>query len=244
MSDLLPWSRFLKRRLPHRSLEFVHGLKHRANIGVCCPPHAHESIEIVYHPVGRGVTRFSGGRTLPFAEGHAVVCGFREVHDQVMERPGEDFCVHLGIPEGEGKETPPRRGFRVGPLGDPALIAEIVSLARGEIGLAPADRAIFGFRATAVLLSLIRLAETGGSQEDLEEEGKNAERHVLLAERLQSRRTSARFVRWRKWRTTSGSATGISATPSGPAARRAPSSIYGRSASPGPRSCWIAPIFH
>ena len=57
MEDLTSWSHFLARQAKAPPLIFLSGVRHRLKRGVYCPMHSHRAIEIVYHPVGRGVTR-------------------------------------------------------------------------------------------------------------------------------------------------------------------------------------------
>lgn len=57
-----------------------------------CPFHSHETFEAVYHVRGRGTTRADS--TVHFDVGWAVLYPVGMSHDQVLETPGEDICVH------------------------------------------------------------------------------------------------------------------------------------------------------
>ncbi|MEI9999819.1 MAG: hypothetical protein WDO13_12020 [Verrucomicrobiota bacterium] len=68
-------------------------------------------------------------------------------------------------------------------MNDPALVGEITALAEGHGTVDPADRALLDFRATAVLLGLIRLARISTNEENAMADRSSAERHVVRAER-------------------------------------------------------------
>ncbi|MDD5199487.1 MAG: AraC family transcriptional regulator [Terrimicrobiaceae bacterium] len=148
----MSWSQFLIRQVKSPPLTFVHGMRQVVPRGVCCPMHSHRAIEIVYHPVGSGITRLEGGRTLSFEEGSAVVYAPQEVHDQVMDRQGEDLCVQLAIPARSRRVT--GRCLLIPAVDDPALIEDIRLLSRGHVGIGATEQAIFNLRATSTLLAL------------------------------------------------------------------------------------------
>ncbi len=177
MDTVTDWGRFAARRAKAPPLIFVNGLRHILKPGVCCDFHSHDAIEIVYHPTGQGVTRLEKNRAVTFQEGDAVIYAPGEQHDQVMETPGEDLCLRIGLPKGIG--AMPRRCFRVSGIRDASVIEDIRLLSRGRVRLSPAEQAIFNLRATSTLFALIHLASLHqGKKED-----RDPERYVHEAEK-------------------------------------------------------------
>lgn len=115
--------------------------------------HHHHAIEMVYHRSGSGISRLETGETIPFAEGACVIYAPGLRHDQVMETPGEDLCVHLSVPKNLARAL--RGGLSVQEAGrwgndDWDLLTS---------GRTPSERSekhILDLRATALLLSVIR----------------------------------------------------------------------------------------
>lgn len=156
---------------------FVNGLRHLLQPGVCCDFHSHESIEIVYHPTGKGVTRLEKQRVLPFEEGDAIVYAPEEKHDQVMETSGEDLCLQIALPR--GSRGAPRTGFRVNGIQDATVIEDIRLLSRGRVRPSAAEQAIINLRVTSTLFALIHLA----SLHHARTEARAPERYVREAEK-------------------------------------------------------------
>jgi AraC-like DNA-binding protein len=156
MMNLEGWSHFASKQAAAAPLAYVYGSRHPVAPERYCKPHSHRSIEIVYHPTGRGVTRFDSKRAFNFREHGAVIYAPQEMHDQEMEVDGEDMCVHLAVPK--KLILPPATGLHVPQVDDPLLVEEIRILSQRGAPLNPGEQAVFNFRATAVLLALIRLA--------------------------------------------------------------------------------------
>jgi AraC-like DNA-binding protein len=178
MTALASWSPLLEGPLRKGPFQFIHGMRHTVPLGLSCRPHAHPDIEIVYHPIGRGLSRSPEQDNLPFREGHVVIYAPGQIHDQINDAEGEDLCIQIAAPPGSEKKLP-HHGFSVGPLTDLALSGEIAALSKGKIGLGASEQAILDFRATAVLLDLIQLARDG----EFEPRNASSEHRVLQAER-------------------------------------------------------------
>jgi AraC-like DNA-binding protein len=172
------WLRFAEKCADEPPLEFIHGMRLAAKRGVCCSVHHHPEIEIVYHPTGTGVTRLVGEADLIFAEGSVVVYAPGQPHDQVMDTPGEDYCVHIAVPR--GKKNKLTSSFHVAAVNDPSLLDELRSLSVGRVRPDRSERTILNLRATATLCALIRLA----SSRTVSSATASPERHVHAAEQI------------------------------------------------------------
>ena len=131
-------------------------MRHDVARGVCCEVHSHREIEIVFHPTGRGISRANGGSDLPFAAGDAIVHAAGQLHDQVMDEPGEDFCVQIALPA-RARDVP-RCGFHVAAIDDPSLLDDLRALTQDRVRVSPAEQVILNLRATSALCTLIHLA--------------------------------------------------------------------------------------
>jgi AraC-like DNA-binding protein len=145
-------------------------------------PHAHESIEIVWHLRGRGVIVDADGTT-PFAEGGVTIHPPLSLHDQRMTVAGEDLCVHLRATR--ALPVPLRRLMTLPPLRDVWLRRELEALAaapkaRGAI----ASRAL-SLRGTAVLAALLESVPREEPSADSDPDGAMAAARGFLAERYQ-----------------------------------------------------------
>lgn len=158
MESLASWSRFIVRQAKSPPLVLVHGVRHAVLHEVHCPMHSHPAIEIVYHAVGRGISRLADGPPVSFSEGGAVIYAPHERHDQVMDCEGEDLCVQLALPS--GLRGVPKTCLVIPLLKDPALIEDIRLLSRGHVHATPLEQAIFNLRATCTLMALVQLACT------------------------------------------------------------------------------------
>ena len=99
-----------------------------------------------------------------------------EMHDQEMSADGQDRLIQLEAPK--DSQLVPDTALKVPCVDDPILVEEICSLSEGQPRLGPREQAIFNFRATAVLLSLIHLA----CLRDDPQKVNSSERRVLAAE--------------------------------------------------------------
>lgn len=175
MINLASWSRFLSRQAKASPLSYVHGMRHPVSSGPSCEPHFHAEFEIVYHPKGSGVTVLDQHHELIFGEGSVVINAPNAIHDQVMEKEGEDFCVQIAVPE---KGEVPKIGLYIPRVESRSVREDLCLLSLGYPKTGEIEQAILNLRATALLLELIRLACTQPHQA-----GANpAEQHVLKAE--------------------------------------------------------------
>jgi AraC-like DNA-binding protein len=177
MTNFEIWSEFAARQKSSPPLHYVYGMHHRVFVDVYTKPHSHSSIEIVYHPSGRGITRLDARHALAFADRGAIIYAPNETHDQEMSADGEDMCVHLA-PGDKHSLALPARGLHVPRIDEPILVEEIRALSRRIGQPDPVQQAIYNFRATAVLLALTRLACT----HDHQNKASPDEKRVLLAE--------------------------------------------------------------
>jgi AraC-like DNA-binding protein len=176
MTNLQIWSDFAARQETARPLTFVYGALHTVLRGDYCRAHSHRSIEIVYHPTGRGVTRFDARRAISFRECSAVIYAPNQMHDQEMFSSGADMCVQLDV--SNVTEPLPVTELHIPQVDDPILIGDIRGLSQRGLQLHPGEQAIYNFRATAALLALIRVA----CAKDVRQKASLAEQRVLQVE--------------------------------------------------------------
>ncbi|MDR1280950.1 MAG: AraC family transcriptional regulator [Opitutaceae bacterium] len=187
------WKALQKKLVTGAVLRHTTGLRHPVATGYYCPLHEHESIEIVFHPTGRGVTRIvsraaaagkTGGenlRELAFDAGDVIVYAPRTRHDQRMESGGEDCCVQLQAPDGSRLTG----ALHIGRMDDAVSRGEMELLAQGAHEPTPGRAALLNLRATAVLLQLLEQAHGRHAPAGAEAGAgtRQGERHVRAAER-------------------------------------------------------------
>jgi AraC-like DNA-binding protein len=156
MVEMKAWKELSKRCALKRPLGFVHGMRHTVGRGVCCEVHSHREVEIVFHPTGRGISRAEGEAVRPFRAGDVVVYAPGQPHDQVMDEPGDDFCVQIALP-GLGRRVP-RLGFHVAAIEEPSLLDELRGLSQDHVSVSREEQVILNLRATSALCALIHLA--------------------------------------------------------------------------------------
>lgn len=140
--------------LRHRaSMHFTAGYRHSVRHGQCCMMHSHESVEIVFHQAGKGITRIKNGPTIAFDEHDVVIYGPNIEHDQVMDMNGVDVCVHLNM--NLDLEAVDLGVLHVPAVTRPILVEEILSLSMSQSGAESQQQAILNHRASAVMLSLL-----------------------------------------------------------------------------------------
>lgn len=176
------WKKLHRQLASGRLLSHKAGVRHRLADGHRTAPHSHpNAIEIVFHPAGCGhTTTFPDkgtGERIDFAPGDAVLYAPNLLHDQVIDKGGEDWCVLATAPPG-----PRLRGcLRVPSISDTALCSEIESLARSlsaepdayhgapdsEKNEAMSDAAsvLLDLRTSAIVLHLLNLAIAADSVE-------------------------------------------------------------------------------
>jgi len=176
MAHIKAWMTMASGLAARPPLRFVHGMRHTVGRGRCCDVHQHREIEIVFHPRGRGTSRTSGEPDTRFEPGDVVVYAPGQPHDQVMDTPGDDFCVQIE-PPGRGGDVP-TSGFHISMIEEPSLLEDLRALSQDRVRVSRSEQTILNFRATSSLCALIQLAATrqpvraGGGQE----------RHVDAAE--------------------------------------------------------------
>ncbi|MDD5348646.1 MAG: AraC family transcriptional regulator [Chthoniobacteraceae bacterium] len=178
MPDSPTWSAFQARQLTAPPLRFVQGMRNSVASDFRCPMHAHELIEIVYHPTGEGVTHTEGRGGLAFRQGSAVIYPPHHPHDQVMESGGEDFCVQIALPDTDG--AVPKTWLYVPHVDLPCVREDLRFLSWGRTRLTAVEQATHNLRATALLLELIRIAALRREHQAADP----AERYVLHAEQI------------------------------------------------------------
>jgi AraC-like DNA-binding protein len=177
MADMQAWISLARRLASAPPLQFIHGMRHAVSYGLCCAVHHHREIEIVFHPTGRGLSRAGGEPEQPFDSGSVVIYAPGQPHDQVMDTPGEDFCVQLALPA--RTRQVPRHGFHVAAVEEPCLLDDLRALSQDRVRVSRAEQTILDLRATSALCALIHLASTRGH-------GARAggpQKYVALAER-------------------------------------------------------------
>ena len=142
----------LSRYFESQRLTFVHGW--RNPIKQYCHFHQHPVLEIVYHVRGHGATTLGSGTVVPFARHSVVIYPPRMLHDQKMEAPGEDACIHIGTPA----PLPPLLTgcVYVESVHDAYLVNEISLLTEPRPKLTPLDHLSYDLRAAAVLIQLLQ----------------------------------------------------------------------------------------
>jgi AraC-like DNA-binding protein/quercetin dioxygenase-like cupin family protein len=154
MTSGTSWQALQQRLVAGSVLRHAAGLRHPMVKGQVCQFHAHDAIEVVFHPIGSGVTRIEDGTDVVFAAGDVVLYAPGVRHDQRMTVTGEDCCVQI---------EPPTRirltgHLHVGRIDDKVLQAEIELLSGRQPNGPATERALLDLRTTAVLLQLLELA--------------------------------------------------------------------------------------
>jgi AraC-like DNA-binding protein len=132
----------------------VGGWRKPVSNGVCCKLHSHQGIEIVYHPTGRGHTRLKNADPVSFAEDSFIVYAPQLIHDQVMEKEGEDLCIQLMAPP----DIPRLSGCLHIQGNNRQYYQDASLLTSGRVSPSPAEQTILNLRATTLLLSLVQSA--------------------------------------------------------------------------------------
>lgn len=121
-----------------------------------CGFHQHPVFEIVYHVSGSGKTTDGNGEGIRFVPGAVVVYPPKLDHDQRMETPGEDLCIHVGA-----DDAPPRelaRSLYVPRLTEAWVRAELFALAARSPEMPAVRRLVCDHRTAALFLELIAAA--------------------------------------------------------------------------------------
>lgn len=155
-------------------LRQVAGFSQPVVVGRDCQFHEHESIEVVFHPTGAGVTTMQSGETVEFAEGDVVLYAPDVQHDQRMRVTGVDCCVQVAAPA----DVRLAGHLHVGRIDDVVLRSELEFLSSRSPGGSATEDALLNLRTTAVLLQLMELAFARETPD-----AGRVERHVRAAER-------------------------------------------------------------
>lgn len=139
-------------------LTFERGWRHAA--AGTCSFHSHPPIEIVYHVVGSGATTDARGTTTVFAEGGVIIYAPGLAHNQRMNAPGEDVCIHVGSDLPWPADFPCT--LYVPPPAEARLKDELLALASLPSGMGPGQQLACDHRAAALLIELLHRAEQSG----------------------------------------------------------------------------------
>ena len=146
-----------------------------------CPMHQHQTFEIVYHPSGKGVSNTRHGKSLPFSPGSVIIYPPRLEHDQRMETPGVDVCVHFEV-KGAMPETL-KRVINIAGMHDRALEGDLMRLAAPEPKMSELRKAAFDHRVGAVIMTLLELNSMGQEPENTGPTLHASQAHAFIMER-------------------------------------------------------------
>lgn len=135
-------------------IRFRRGFRTALRADEYCPFHQHPAIELVYHPVGRGVTRLQSvpEEVIRYRSGTVVIYPAGCPHDQRMEADGTDCCLQFSLEPGGMAALPHAVVFHE--VEDAYLQREIEALSRSGAILDEAEQAVLNLRVTALLLAL------------------------------------------------------------------------------------------
>ena len=176
MVDMTAWAVIAGKCASEPPFRFVHGMRHTVGSGICCQVHSHREAEIVFHTTGRGVSRAEGEPVRPFRAGDVVVYAPGQPHDQVMDEPGDDFCVQIALPSLGRRKL--RHGFHVAAIEEPLLLDELRALSQDRVSVSREEQVVLNLRATSALCALIHLASARVPLHT----ASGPERHVTAAE--------------------------------------------------------------
>jgi len=164
------------------------GFCHRLSAGNSCAFHAHAGLEIVYHPTGRGITRWRDRSAGPIAFGPGSVVVYPPAcsHNQHMEEAGEDWCIQMAVSCGCGLRN---RALHLPSVRNPFVIREIQELSAAPPPATAAERAVADCRAATLLAALQAELDAGAAAAA----APAGERYVHEAQRLISSRLESPF---------------------------------------------------
>ena len=175
MSDISAWSHFFEEQAQRSSLVFVGGGHHPVYTGIYYGTHTHKSLELIFHPIGRGTTRIEE-EPFCFEEGSVVIHPPHQRHDQTMQKSGEDRCLHF-TPSLGGPDFPCNYLY-LPQIGDSGILEEIRVLSEIHAPVSASEQPVMNLRATAVLMTLVHFAQTSWNTAN----ASRAERYLLQAE--------------------------------------------------------------
>ncbi len=109
-----------------------------------CAMHSHQSFEIVYYPAGRGTSDTERGDRFLYAPGTVTIYPPNLRHDQRVEVPGVDVCVHFEIGETVPEELD--RAISISDMRDHVMEADLLRLSTPESKMSEMRKAILGKR--------------------------------------------------------------------------------------------------
>lgn len=126
-------------------------------------PHAHEGFEIVHHLTSRVTVEIAGGQSVVCEPGTTRICKPAVMHAQHVVTSGENWCVLIECAGGARalRGLPPL--VRIDSRLPDLLLADLVELVQPRQGDDVAERTALDLRASALLLSLLRLADRQAS---------------------------------------------------------------------------------
>jgi len=135
-------------------VRFRRGFQTPLRAGEYCPFHQHPMVELVYHPVGRGITRLERAPEdpIPYHSGTVVIYPASWTHDQRMAEHGTDCCLHFSCERTVPKVLSSLCLFHE--VDDPYLTREMEALSRPGAIIDPSEQAIFDLRMMTLLLGL------------------------------------------------------------------------------------------
>jgi len=163
--------------MQHAPVAFVLTFEARLKAGNRCGMHAHQEVEIVFHPSGRGVTRFGNGKELHFGPGDVVILAAGEFHDQWMETMGVDKCILMKVFD-QGIREKLAEGILIKGVKTPSILRDLDDWVCWQEISSPLAK---DFRAAALLHELLGEWESGQRQLEKPEAGLEI---VLKARRI------------------------------------------------------------
>ncbi len=115
-----------------------------------CPQHRHDTLELVWHGQGSGVSTLVDGTQLSFTPGTLVWYPPQVRHDQQFTQLAPDHCVQLAL---IGNPPPPFDRAGMLAIDDPHLIHELTDLASAQRD-SPLARRALNMRAAALLIDI------------------------------------------------------------------------------------------
>ena len=169
-------------------VRFQLGFSHRLPAGNRCAFHAHDGLEVVYHPAGKGVTslRERSSEPISFGPGSVIVYAPGCSHSQHMETAGEDLCIQARASRGCGLRN---RALHLPSVRNPFIIREIQELSAAPPPATDAEQSVADCRTAALLAALQAELDAGAAAAS----EPAAERYVREAQRLISTRLESAF---------------------------------------------------
>jgi len=153
-----------------------------------CPFHQHPTFELVYHPIGRGMTRLERvpDEPIPYSSGTVVIYPISWVHDQRMAEYGTDCCIHFSFEGAVPEALVSLCLFHE--VDDPYLTREMKALSRPEVIIDQAEQAFFDLRLMTLLFGLWTFRKNrSGRREKVSSDATAAAGYVKRAKQYMSK---------------------------------------------------------